>query len=136
MIDSTKFEETGRKAQDHWERISLPAIRWLVACPCPAWLKRWDSKRGEFVMRWINPAYTEKYGITPEEYQDKPDSEVWSDEIAKRFTSHDKESSHRSLIFVEKAPTPDNPSAAATYAKFPVWIDGVLHVGGIELRHA
>ena len=52
----------------------------------PAWYK---DKSGK--MKYINAAYTQAFGVRPQQYVGRTDAEVWPPDVARNFTRNDAE---------------------------------------------
>ncbi len=85
----SRLEELERKINNR-ENILLsshnPLTGFMLTHPLPAWVKDLGGR-----MMFCNDAYEKHYGISPAVYNDKYDSQVWSEEEAKRFRKHDLE---------------------------------------------
>lgn len=54
----------------------------------PAWIKRVDnitSDKPDITLWYLNPAYSEKYGVSYPKYRGKSDATIWGDQIARGF---------------------------------------------------
>lgn len=66
---------------------------YLAMVPYPAWVKEFnqDYEKPVFTMWYINPSYTEMFGITRQKYYGKTDAEVHDKKIAEVAYLSDKE---------------------------------------------
>lgn len=112
---------------------SIPSvIAFAESIESPAWIKGEGN-----IMRWINTAYAEKYGVSFSSYYDKKDGFVWDEVTASKFFENDnKVLIENKSIIVEEECTIKGVPHIGTYLKFPV-IDpiskNVIGVGGLEI---
>lgn len=116
-----------RKAEDVKDTVRREVIRanhlpndFIDNTPTPMWFK--DR---QFVMRFINPAYTSVFGVLPSQYVGRTDYEVWPTAIADAFRKHDTEvvAGGVRIEVVESVPEragdPDAPTRLWRVIKYP-----------------
>ena len=101
----TKGDEVKHDIQEHTQlevvKASDFSIGFLDNLRIPAWYK--DSMG---VMQYINPAYSATFGVMPQQYVGKRDTDVWPYEIGRKFQRHDAEVISRrvEIQFTEEVP--------------------------------
>lgn len=99
-------EQTGQKIQETLRYEVLRAngtpLAFLDNSPAPSWYK----DRG-LVMKYLNPAYTQAFGVTQPQYLGRTDDDVWPPQIARQFVQHDREvlATGRRYEYLEWVPT-------------------------------
>lgn len=117
---SATVAEAKASARHSRETALLVALRaWMDCRSTPAWLKSPDLRE----MLYINPAYTEKFGITYPGYGGQPDSAVWDDDTAAAFCKNDLRvlAANTEMEFIE-----DVGGIMYRVRKWPAAIDGVV----------
>jgi signal transduction histidine kinase len=99
------------------ETASDPWLMFLEQMPAIGWIRDADNR---YV--YVNPAYCQRYDITPSDRLGKTPFEVWPREVAARFQENDRLVLARGLplTFVESAPDPDGTPKVWFNTKFPI----------------
>lgn len=117
---SATVAEAKTNARHSRETALLLALRaWLDCRSTPAWLKSPDTRE----MLYINPAYTEQFGISYPEYGGQTDCAVWDDDTAEGFCKNDLIvlAAGREMEFVE-----DVAGVLYRIRKWPASLDGIV----------
>tara|TARA_R110000765_G_scaffold7963_4_gene26114 strand:+ start:118513 stop:119187 length:675 start_codon:yes stop_codon:yes gene_type:complete len=109
--------------------------------PLPTWLKEYDTITDTFIMKTINRAYENQFGIMAIQYEGHTDAEIWGDDLSKEFEVSDKRvmKSLAPEVFIARIPNSVNDIDGEykdwLIAKFPVSLKGTVYdaVGGIAI---